>query len=274
MSEPYLEADLLRPTVLFVVRAAGFHSTKPSVLASLVDLTSRYLSMLAQATAAEWACSIAAGPADVRSGPSIDDALRAMQHCAVFRPQMHPLEEDWAGEEDLRGLDAFTEWFQGDANREIRRVAGLLGLGAGSMVGRVGPAKEQDANAAALLAAGLGAAKADDYLTALKKKHSNRGYETRFQGTVLGAPLEDKGTVKIEGAPSDSIRAWSQRMAEEHGTRTAGARPSPDRSLAEEVEHAMHDADLEDPGYERDNEQSSDTAAEDRPLILERANRI
>jgi len=44
-------------------------------------------------------------------------------------------------------------------------------------------------------------------LSALKKKHSKTGEESRFQGTVLGKPAEDR-EIKIEGGPVESIEAW------------------------------------------------------------------
>lgn len=42
---------------------------------------------------------------------------------------------------------------------------------------------------------------------ALKKKHSKTGEESRYQGTVLGIPAEDRPIV-IEGGAFESIQAW------------------------------------------------------------------
>ena len=38
---------------------------------------------------------------------------------------MDAIEEHWLGEEDMRGLEAFLNWAKSDANKEIRRIAGL-----------------------------------------------------------------------------------------------------------------------------------------------------
>lgn len=46
-----LHQELLRPAVLHILRAAGFHSSKPSVLDTLTDLCARHLLLLAQCTA-------------------------------------------------------------------------------------------------------------------------------------------------------------------------------------------------------------------------------
>lgn len=47
--------------------------------------------------------------------------------------------------------------------------------------------------------------------SALKKKHSKTGEESRYQGTVIGIPA-DGATVQIEGGDVESIQAWSARM--------------------------------------------------------------
>jgi len=46
----------------------------------------------------------------------------------------------------------------------------------------------------------------------LKKKHSKTGEESRFQGTVLGKPAEDR-PIKIEGGSAESVDAWIQQAA-------------------------------------------------------------
>lgn len=48
---------------------------------------------------------------------------------------------------------------------------------------------------------------------ALKKKHSKTGEESRYQGTVLGIPAEDKSII-IEGGPFESIQAWGAKNRE------------------------------------------------------------
>ena len=39
---------------------------------------------------------------------------------------MSRVEEEWRGEEDLRGVQGLIGWARGEVNREIRRVAGLV----------------------------------------------------------------------------------------------------------------------------------------------------
>lgn len=120
MSAHHLQTALLRPPVLHILRAAGFHSARPSVVDSVADLAARFLTLLADSTAGHY------GSHDgLDNGPQLEDVRRAMEDCAVFRPQMHVTEEDWRGEEDLRGLESFIEWVTGDVNREIMRIAGV-----------------------------------------------------------------------------------------------------------------------------------------------------
>lgn len=51
MSSQSLHYALLRPAIIHMLRAAGFHSTRPSVLDTLTDLCVRYLMLLASRTA-------------------------------------------------------------------------------------------------------------------------------------------------------------------------------------------------------------------------------
>jgi transcription initiation factor TFIID subunit 3 len=50
----------------------------------------------------------------------------------------------------------------------------------------------------------------EDYLTALKKKHSKTGEESRYAGTVLGKSAEEHPIIIEGGAPS--IREWGQQV--------------------------------------------------------------
>lgn len=54
---------------------------------------------------------------------------------------------------------------------------------------------------------------ADGVFTALKKKHSKTGGESRYQGTVLGK-IADEKAVRIEGGQVESIQAWEARLRE------------------------------------------------------------
>jgi len=143
-----LHNALLRPAILHILRAAGFHSARPSVVDTLADITVRYLLLLASNTAAH------AYTNHNDYTPDITDARMAMQDCGVFAPTLTATEEAWkeilrkpleeyperngmrAAErarrdaEDTRDVREFVEWFRGDKYKEIKRVAGLIG-GAG-----------------------------------------------------------------------------------------------------------------------------------------------
>lgn len=96
-------------------------------------------------------------------------------------------------EEDTRDVREFIDWVKGSQNREIRRIAGLLGP-------TDGPVAEAE----------LGPIEREDFLMALKKKTSKTGEESRYQGTVLGIPAEVTA-IKIEGGPSESINDWNEQ---------------------------------------------------------------
>ena len=49
----------------------------------------------------------------------------ALQDVGALRPQVSQMEEQLGFDDDMRGLDAFLAWVRGDANKEIRRIAGL-----------------------------------------------------------------------------------------------------------------------------------------------------
>jgi len=163
---------------------------------------------------------------NIDASPTISDIRLALASLSFFNSTQTPAEEAWkehlrkplsayhagAREKERRRRDAedtadvreFVDWIAGPANKEIRRIAGLL-------------PDEQDIGLGAVTRAadGLGneitAAVKDDYLTALKKKHSKTGEEARYAGTVLGRLAEDKGSVKIEGGP-ESLVAWSGEL--------------------------------------------------------------
>ena len=119
MSSHSLHISLLRPPILHILRAAGFHSTRPAVLDSLVDLASRYLILIASKTST-YALSNHNG-----LEPTVMDVRMALQDVGAFWPQISIMEEQVRDEEDLRGIEAFIEWLKGEENQEIRRIAGL-----------------------------------------------------------------------------------------------------------------------------------------------------
>lgn len=47
----------------------------------------------------------------------------AMQDCGMLLPERVQEEQDFDGEEDVRGVEDFLAWCTGEGNAEIRRVA-------------------------------------------------------------------------------------------------------------------------------------------------------
>ena len=142
MSQNDLFLNLLRPAVLHILRATGFHYGKPSAVDTVVDLTARYLTLLAERTAYN------AYSSHNDLVPDISDVRMAMQDCGLLVPTMTAGEELWKeylrkpleeynGEsgaremeerrrdaEDTADVNEFIEWVQGEQNKEIRRIAG------------------------------------------------------------------------------------------------------------------------------------------------------
>jgi len=204
-----LHTSLLRAPILHILRAQGFHSTRPSVLDTLVNITERYLLLLAETTR-DHALLNHNDPI-----PTVTDVRMALTDCGTLTPVLTAAEQDWLekfrrpledfddlkhgdirregelrrrDEQDTQDVRDFIKWIVGDQNREIRRIAGVLP--------EPGPG---------------GTVNGEDYLTVLKKKHSKTGEESRFQGTVLGKPAEDR-PLKIEGGPVETLTEWNNLM--------------------------------------------------------------
>ena len=90
---------LLRPCVLHILRAAGYHSTRPSVLDTLTDIAGRYMLLLAQTTA-EYASLN-----HVESDIAIEDVRMAMQDCGALAPEKVLEDQIWDDEEGYTGRD-------------------------------------------------------------------------------------------------------------------------------------------------------------------------
>ncbi|CAI7608800.1 unnamed protein product [Penicillium bialowiezense] len=174
MSGPNLHNALLRPPIIQILRAQGFHSTRPSVIESLQDLTGRYIQILASAAADHAANAHPHDPV-----PELEDIYQALQDAGAIRPQLREIDEDWQNEEDMRGLQSFIGWIKGFLPSE------------GDMIDPDAIEKE-------------------DYLTALKKKHSKTGEESRYAGTVLGKSAEEHPVIIEGGVPS--IQEWGVQM--------------------------------------------------------------
>ncbi len=119
MSPQKLHTALLRPSILYILRAAGFRGTRSGVVDVLVNLAARYMLLLASVTAKNCAAH-----EQYTLEPQLEDVREALEQCAAFKPQLHPTEEVVVGEEDLRGVQGFIDWIMGDAHHEIRRIAG------------------------------------------------------------------------------------------------------------------------------------------------------
>lgn len=213
MSSEDLFSSLLRPAVLHILRASGFHYGKPSAVDTVVDITARYLTLLAERTA-ENAWLNHNDPA-----PNLTDVRMAMQDCGLLVPTMTAGEEEWKqilrkpldlyneesgardaeaqrrDAEDTADVRDFIDWVKGEQNKEIRRIAGTYKPVA------TNPTEQLDQ------------LEMEDYLNTLMKKHSKTGVESRFQGTVLGVPAEPK-PIKIEGGGAESIEEWCRQTRE------------------------------------------------------------
>lgn len=120
-----LHHSLLRPCILHILRAAGYHSTRNAVLDTLTDLAARYMYALAESTMTH-----AAVNHTEFDSTTIQDVRMALQDCGAFAPEKIMEVEEWEDEEDMRGLEEFMAWITGKVNKEIRRVASEAGDGA------------------------------------------------------------------------------------------------------------------------------------------------
>ncbi|KAK0356259.1 hypothetical protein LTR91_011969 [Friedmanniomyces endolithicus] len=234
---PDLHRALLRPPILHLLRAAGFHSTKPSVLDTLTNLAERHLLLLA-ATTARYADLNHNDPV-----PTVTDLRMALAECGSLIPVESATEEVWReelrvplpemerkaasggllmggggggearvraekrkrDEQDVRDVVGFTGWFEGREHAEARRVAGMGGEGEG-VVGVVGVAG--------------GVVRAEDFLVGLRRKMGKGGEEGRLVGTVLGGWAEGK-RMCVEGGPVGRIGEWRPR-GDERGVEVLG----------------------------------------------------
>lgn len=162
MSQNDLFISLLRPAVLHILRATGFHHGKPSAVDTVVDLTARYLSLLAERTA----YNAYSNHNDLV--PNITDVRMAMQDCGLLVPTMTAAEELWKemlrkpldeyndetsardmekerrDTEDTADVKDFIEWVTGEQNKEIRRIAGTYKPAATNMIEQLDQLEMED----------------------------------------------------------------------------------------------------------------------------------
>lgn len=132
---------LLRPAILQILRATGYHATRPAVLDSLTDLAARYMLLLCQNTAHHAAINHAGrgghddsdddddsegegnGGSAVAPAQADDftltDVRLALQDAGAFGAERTVTEEMWRGEEDTRGVEEFIAWFAGPRMKEL-----------------------------------------------------------------------------------------------------------------------------------------------------------
>ncbi|KAK4692563.1 hypothetical protein P7C71_g4668, partial [Lecanoromycetidae sp. Uapishka_2] len=205
--------SLLRPPIIHVLRAAGFTATRPSVLDTLTDLTSRYLTILSAHTARHARLRSESGADPLFDGTdavTVTDVRMAMQDAGALFPQMSEMEEQIQGEEDMRGMEAFLAWTTGDVNKEIRRIAGLVPEEAGT-IDLTNPNPAAKAEDVAL------EAPKEDFLGQLKRKHAKteEGMESRYQGTLLGKDMGER-EIKIEGWDLETLHGWAEMMRQKY----------------------------------------------------------
>jgi transcription initiation factor TFIID subunit 3 len=58
---------------------------------------------------------------------SIQDVRMALQDCGALGPEKCMEDEEFEGEEDMRGVEEFLAWITGMPNEAIRRVASEVG---------------------------------------------------------------------------------------------------------------------------------------------------
>lgn len=94
---------LLRPSVLQILRATGYHCTRPAVLDSLTDLAANYLLALCRAASQHTIDDVAPGLAEIRM---------ALEDVGALAPE----------DDDVQTVQDFVDWFAGARNAEIRRI--------------------------------------------------------------------------------------------------------------------------------------------------------
>ncbi|KAI9171627.1 TAF(II) complex (TBP-associated complex) component [Paramyrothecium foliicola] len=211
---PSLFHALLRPSILQILRATGYHSTRPAVLDSLTDMAARYLSLLCERTASH---------ATHNSGDGADFTIAevrlALQDVGALLPQTLPVAEDFKGEEDLRGVEEFIQFFSGQRMKEMMEFGN-----------------------------GDGESDATDYLNALKKKHSKTGDDSKYHGTLLGKGNE-VGEIFVEGGPETSIDEWISKRT---------SPPAQQNGVLSDADSPLSDAPLKLMDEKSDSEDDSD----------------
>lgn len=117
---PNLYHSLLRPAVLQILRAAGYHSARPSVLDSLTELASRYMFSLCAATARHAAHNDSLVPplgpdGGLLGGPTVVDVRMALQDLGALALDPEQDELEWA--------EMQAEWEERELKRRLAQRA-------------------------------------------------------------------------------------------------------------------------------------------------------
>ncbi|EXF79816.1 bromodomain associated domain-containing protein [Colletotrichum fioriniae PJ7] len=231
---PVLFHALLRPAVLQILRATGYHAARPVVLDAVTELAARYMFALCQATARH------AGDNDPQgdAGPGMVDVRMALQELGAVPPDDVLAEGRGAILGEI--LDSLDEEGRSEAGAELAAAAaaaaaaapdgeGDLTMATPTAVAERGREREKVVEdtrgvdefikwfsgprnkAIREAAVGDGELELGDYLNVLKKKHSKTGEDSKYHGTIIGKG-NDVGEVQVEGGDLPSIHTWRSKM--------------------------------------------------------------
>ncbi|ROT37407.1 hypothetical protein SODALDRAFT_195894 [Sodiomyces alkalinus F11] len=231
----------LRPCVLQILRATGYHAARPVVIDTFTELAARYLLSLCHATSAhalDNASTTAAAAAAVTSDGLNDDeetqpydspinpsitivnVRMALEEAGAFAIRERFLEPDPGTEQQRQHEQLHQEQRKfilgSDRDRmaeDTRGVDEFIAWFSGSKCRAI---RE-------MVIAGLGDgvvtagtaegdSSATDYLNALLSKHSKSTEDFKFHGTILGKGIESSPEVLVEGGELSSIHKWMQMM--------------------------------------------------------------
>ncbi|KAI1093573.1 hypothetical protein F5B19DRAFT_491416 [Rostrohypoxylon terebratum] len=181
-----LHHALLRPVILQIMRAQGYHSSTPATVDAFTSLVARYMMTVSRRVAK---VASARDENGVSCVPDITDVRMALEDCGAFKPNKEFTEQVYYGKEDTRGVDNFIQWAMGPKNMRIRKVAGLDKPTAGEA--EIEGAEEF---------------RETDYLSSLKRKHNRTGDDSKYASTILG-----RGVVEPE-LRENPVREWAERM--------------------------------------------------------------
>ncbi|KAK4132590.1 hypothetical protein BT67DRAFT_82113 [Trichocladium antarcticum] len=223
-----LSHALLRPAVLQILRATGYHSARTSVIDSVTDLAARYFLHLCHVTALyaahnndgdnpeeeeeeeeAWPPSHHAPTTTTTTttalatidGNDSGSGSGSAPADAVVVPVPAPTLVDVRMALQRAGAllpERLEEEQRYSGVEDLRGVEGFVAWAVGPMnreIKRIALDGEDEAG---------------DYLDALKKKHSKNDDDSKYLGTLLGRSIEH-GDVLVEGGECPSISVWEER---------------------------------------------------------------